>query len=144
MYSHRKKKNIQISEMHKIVIIFSLYILTRAVLSKNPLKSLSAPQSRLLDSFKPCIIRMVFLENSWSASEDVLLFLHYYQNQVTFILESIPFDSKKKYIKNSTMALSSVHCVQHMRYNYDLLLHLFFSRSVDGRFINFENKTSTY
>jgi len=56
--------------------------------------NLDQPQSELLDKFKPCIIRIVFLENSISASKNVLSFLQYYQNQGTFILDSIPASSK--------------------------------------------------
>ena len=98
--------------MYKIGIIFSLYILTPIAVSTNSLNSLSAPQSRLLDSFKPCINRMVFLENYLPASEDVFLFLNLYRNQATFILESIPFDSRK-FVNTTIFAESHV---EHMRF----------------------------
>jgi len=76
--------------------------------SANFLKTLStAPQSQLLDSFKPCTIRMVFLENSFAAAENVSLFLNFYQNQATFILEPIPFNFRMFKI-NTTVATSQM------------------------------------
>jgi len=66
-------------------------------------KNLNQPQTQPLDSLKPCNIRKVFLENSWRASEDILAFINYYQNQGTFILDSIPAQPEK-YIINNTQA----------------------------------------
>ena len=92
-----KIKKLQNNKMYKSFIgnIFLLNSLTQAVHSTNFLKTLNEPLSQILDSFKSCTIRMVFLENSFHASEDVLLFLQFYQNQAAFILESIPSDSRR-------------------------------------------------
>jgi len=92
--------------------IFLLNIFSLSVGSPKFLKTLNGLQTQLLDSFKPCTIRMVFLENKISASEDVLSFLHYYQNHSTFILESIPFDSRKFVINGSAASR-----MQDMRFN---------------------------
>jgi len=84
-----------------IVNIFLLNILTLAVGSAKFLQTLYAPQSQLLNLFKPCTIRMVFLENSFAASEDILSFFNFYQNGATFIVESIPLDSRSFKINSS-------------------------------------------
>jgi len=77
--------------------------LNPAVCSPNFLKSLNNPQSKLLNSLDSCVLRMVFLEDSRSASQDVLYFLNYHQNQATFILESTPVDPRA-YIVNTKLA----------------------------------------
>jgi len=88
--------------------IFSLNILTLAVGSANFLQTLNAPQSQLLDSLKPCTIRMVFLENSFAAAEDISWFLNFYKNQASFILEPISFDFRKFKINSTLLATSKL------------------------------------
>jgi len=71
------------------------------------LKNLNEQQSHQLDSVTPCVIRMVFLEHSYSAFLDVHSFLNYYENKATFILESIPFHFRG-YNTHSKLALAPV------------------------------------
>lgn len=54
----------------------------------------SRSQSLLLQQFKSCTLRFVFLENSYSANQDILIFIKYYleSEQNSFILESRPMN----------------------------------------------------
>jgi len=70
-------------------------------------KTLNEQQAKLMDSFRPCVIRMVFLEHSYLASLQVHSFLNYYENKATFILKSIPVDIRR-YNTHSKLALTRV------------------------------------
>ena len=69
-------------------------------------RTLKERQKQLLNSFNPCVIWMVYLEHSISASSTVHIYLNYCENQATFILESIPADLKRYYI-DSLLSLRS-------------------------------------
>jgi len=94
-------------------LVFELIALFLTSSCANVFGNLNQPQSELLDKLKPCIIRIVFLENSIPASENVLSFLDYYQNQGTFILDSIPASSKD-YITDSKQATTRHRDVRFM------------------------------
>jgi len=92
-------------QMHKFILTTIIWqtALKPAVCFPNFLKSLYSPQSKLLNSLDSCVLRMVFLEDSRSASQDVLYCSNYYRNRATFILESIPVDPRA-YINNKKLA----------------------------------------
>jgi len=84
-------------------VIFGFLLIILKCSCQKILENLNQLQTQLLDSLKPCIIRLVFLENSLTASEDILAFINYYQNQGTFILDPIPAQPEN-YIINNTEA----------------------------------------
>lgn len=89
------------------LIIFVIIIHEPANCMPDVLKSFNKRQKKLLDSFRHCTIRMVFLEHSYPASLDVHLFLNHYKNQATFFLESIPADYYR-YNTHSKLALTAI------------------------------------
>ena len=81
--------------------------------SFNFFGNLNKQQYEHLDLFKSCNIRVVFLEKSIPASEDVLALLNYYKNEAVFILESIP-GNPNNFITNSTQAITTQRNIRFM------------------------------
>jgi len=81
--------------------------------SVNFFGNLNKQQYEHLNLFKPCNIRVVFLEKSIPASEDVLAFLNYYKNEAVFILESIT-GNPNNFITNSTQAITTQQNIRFM------------------------------
>jgi len=60
--------------------ILGIYFILETTLCTAFLQNLSDSQISLLNSYKPCIIRTVILENSAPASKDVLLLWNYFKD----------------------------------------------------------------
>jgi len=88
-------------------ILLIIFLEPAANCKPDLFENLNEQQAKLLNSFSPCVIRMVFLENSYSASLKIHSFLNYYENKATFILESIPVDFRG-YNTYSKLALTRV------------------------------------
>jgi len=65
------------SQIHLFVFFIAI---DSAIGSGNVFENSNEHQPQLLNSFRPCVIRKVFLENSIQASEETLSFFNYYKN----------------------------------------------------------------
>ena len=100
--------------MGKQIHLLVLFITLNSVIgSGNVFENLSKQQSRLLNTFKPCVIRNVYLEKSIQASEETLSFFNYFKNDAVFILESIPVNPYE-FSANGTQAIASQQNIRFM------------------------------